>query len=182
MPLDYSTLDSVKEQINLKASGISRDSALTLFLEIAGKRINKFLGVDSLKQATKTEYFDNTNGMIITKNYPIISVTSLTINDSVLSADDYRVFLDDGYIDLKGKTFETNSNIVLIYVYGYTTIPEDISYCTNLLVHRMFKLSGFGDNILDIDSKNFENYSQRYSNLPMPRDCLEILKTMKRIL
>jgi len=78
--------------------------------------------------------------VIFTKNFPIISITSITEDEEVISTDDYYEYSNTGMLRKKDANWTKGFQIVsIVYQGGYATVPEDIAqWCVNLVI-TMFK-------------------------------------------
>jgi hypothetical protein len=82
--------------------------------------------------ADYTETYDgNGQDVLYLRQYPINSVTSITLDDDTLDSDDYTVETTGVYYE-DGWT-KSRRNIVVVYNAGYSTIPADLHMiCTRL--------------------------------------------------
>jgi hypothetical protein len=82
---------------------------------------------------------DNTNELVL-KNYPIVSVTELQINDNIIDVDDYAIYNSEGIIKLKNSIFLRGiQNIKITYVAGFSAVPEDIKMAIAEVVSRKYE-------------------------------------------
>lgn len=101
-----------------------------------------------LKSRTLTEYYDGDGSDVLwLKQRPVISVTSVYIDtsyawtaDTLVSSDDYQVYLDEGKIAFVGTLLSTGYRVVrVIYVAGYATIPPDMERAVQDLAYYWYK-------------------------------------------
>ena len=138
MPL----LEETEAKSWLKLANPSPDQELVLPLLIDGisEAINTYCG-RTFVSATLTEKYDGTNFRLLTlKNYPVISVTTVTrtkedASDTavVVASAEYKVQKTTGMLLMHPVNFVDSSvwlkgdeNYNIVYVSGYATVPKDI--------------------------------------------------------
>lgn len=87
--------------------------------------------------ATETFDIEDLTNLITLKNFPIISITSVTEAEEVLTlADDYLKYDDLGQLRRVNVNWVRGYQVlVVVYKGGYATIPEDLAqWCVNLAV------------------------------------------------
>jgi len=93
---------------------------------------------------TQEEYDGTESNYIFLKQYPVTAATTIERNDGTLSTpswtsltegDDYEPYLNEGYLDMLGRTSETERHRYrATYTAGYTTIPYDLEIACLKLV------------------------------------------------
>jgi len=108
--------------------------------------LKKEIGYE-LESATYTERLSGTGTAILKpKRWPITAVTSLTVDETAWTTllytnatdSDEKAFLPahGRWLEARDTTFpEGVGNIVLVYVAGYATVPEDLKMCAVMLTH-----------------------------------------------
>lgn len=109
-------------------------------------------GVATLEDTTLTLYLDGPGGQELRLPYgPILSVTSVHDSDDrvyssadLVAASDYEVYGDEFLIRLKddsshGFWGKERRAIKVVFVVGFSTIPEDIKHAAGLQVAHWFQ-------------------------------------------
>lgn len=140
--------------------------------------ILRFEGFDS---NTATEYYDilkdNQNELVL-KNFPIISITSLT-NEA--SSDDPKEIDNDSFVTdnesgilqlINTKTVSGNAisyfakgfnTVKVVYEYGYNSVPNDIEKFATLLMARYLEMENILSDAGVLKSIKIGNYSETYN-------------------
>lgn len=95
------------------------DSANAFFL-LKVKRI--------IEEATKEQYYDGDNSPeLLLSDYPIVDITELKINDTVIQSTDYVIYAASGIIRLLYSAFSFGfQNVYIKFKCGYNPVPKDI--------------------------------------------------------
>jgi len=148
----YITVDDVRDFTKVTSTEYS-DSAITKMIEYAESLIDERLASNFVSGGdTVTEYYDGTGTkFLILDNYPILSITSLDVDDdndgtfeySLTEGTDYefdswgRVTLtDDAGIAVFAKYVR---NVKVIYKYGYSDVPSIIKYLATAIVANLIQ-------------------------------------------
>ncbi len=108
----------------LKITGTSQDALLTKIASRAQEILEGYLS-RKIEQATYTEKHDGGEPLILVKNRPIISVTSLKDNGVTVDASKYVVYNESGIVALKSGYFTSGlQKVEITYDAGYATVPE----------------------------------------------------------
>jgi hypothetical protein len=158
---DMTTLASVKEYLEIATADTSVDSLLgRLITESSQQFVNdcnrqilsrsytdQFSGSDLQPPWARNSIWGGLPGVFLSRdpnragngvtlrNYPVISVASLTIDNNVIPARDSADVTADGWV-LVGDRVQLNgwqylfsrgiSNIVVVYTAGYAAVPSDV--------------------------------------------------------
>jgi len=127
------TLAEMREFLNLTdAEHTDMDAALITILDSYNDEIQEYLGV-TLLDSTYTESYDGDGtDKLFLKHYPIVSVTSLSIDGTALSVetdDDFYIYKEEGYIKLDSNTFTTTDyrNVDIVYKAGHGAARTNVS-------------------------------------------------------
>ncbi len=114
----YPTVSEIKTFLSITTS--DDDARLTLLASWTEELIHRYLGRD-LNSATYTQlaYKPQTEIMQL-DNFPVDSLTSITIDTDVQDLDNYDLVLDTGSIH---GDFVESEDVSIVYVGGYATIP-----------------------------------------------------------
>ena len=109
------TLAQMRAFLNIPTAQAGKDDLLTLLLDAYNGKIENYLGV-TMKNSTYTESYDGDGTDYLFLNHaPIVSVTSLSIDGTALSAtidDDFYIYADEGLNST--KEFEDMSNMHVV--------------------------------------------------------------------
>ena len=114
----YPTLTDVKSFLDVTTS--DDDARLTLLISWTEELIHRYLG-RNLNSATYTQLAYKPQAEIFQlDNYPVDSITSITIDGEVQDLDDYDLVIDVGSVY---GDFVESERVSIVYVGGYSTIP-----------------------------------------------------------
>ncbi len=138
------SLADVKKYLKISAANTDRDTILSYVICGIEQNIKDFCNTDFKADATdRTEYYDGDGSpVLLTRRYPIISITSLhddpyrefTSNSLIASADyvTYNnqgkiVLIADPRLVLNDSSFSVGAqNIKLVYKSGYSVVPFNV--------------------------------------------------------
>lgn len=140
MPLSTHALtiiETVKSFIGIPVSDTSKDALLEILINAASERIERYCG-RHFEKATYTEkYRGNGRQKLLLEQYPIISVTSVTVHGGLLDAAEYEIIAQEGAlyrealwpwsgytVGLVGELAGSKRNIEVTYAAGYI-LPKD---------------------------------------------------------
>lgn len=158
------TLANVKLWLGIATGDTSQDALLEELINIVSDSIQNFIDRDLRQQEFEENINGSGNSLINTRNYPIVSIAEVKINDIVIPSTDYELTSDDakrGQIyrefgwNQKGTCIGLNNdfgrqlrNISLKYTAGYVlpadpqttprTLPYDIEGIVKTLVSNEF--------------------------------------------
>ena len=153
--LALTTLDRVKSHRGITAT--ANDADLLLLIAAVTKRMQNYIGREIVAGSEAAE--DQTPGgwsaYMLTRHFPIVSVTSITIGGSVLPSAEYRV--DNGAGTLVRTTEVDGPEIawsptrtLTAYSHGYASIPEDLAHAaTEEVGHAFSQAKPGGDRLGD---------------------------------
>jgi hypothetical protein len=127
------TLSSIKSHLGILESKVLEDSILELFINSASQFIESYCE-RILRQVEYIEYFNGSYGrVIITKQWPINSVTSIKESatgnwsgSEAVAASRYSVSSDKLSIKLDFDFPRRRSNVQVIYNAGFSPVPADL--------------------------------------------------------
>ena len=120
----------------------------------------------------RTEYRDGQGAdWLLVKKPPIISVTSLTVDEDEIDAADvdtpsdsgYRLYETEGMIHCTSSFGDGRKNVKLIYKGGYATIPEDLVMACIKLVAGWYNYAKHG--VDGFESEKLGQYSYKLGDL-----------------
>ena len=164
------TLAEMRSFINIPTAQTGKDSLLVDLLNAYNGKIENYLGV-TLINSTYTEYYDgNGTSSLFLKHYPIVSVTSLTLDSTALVLNTDYYIRDDSYIKLDGDVFTSDlNNVLIVYVAGWgaarANVPDVIKNSLKTWVMRVFKAE-----IVDFNTRFDESSLANIKSQMMPWD------------
>lgn len=163
------TLDKVKEYLEIAEDDMSRDSVLTRLIPTASSAIEQYCR-RKFNAADYEESYPGPKKMLFPRQYPIISIASLTDDDEAI--EDYKN--RESYIDL-GATY--SGEIEISYRAGYETIPDDLEQACIMLIDFYYKTD------LASYSRVFADTGSVISRpVAMPGHVKVLLETYKKVL
>jgi uncharacterized phiE125 gp8 family phage protein len=139
------TLSEMRSFLNIPTAQTGKDALLVELLNSYNAEMELYIGVTMIN-STYTESYDGDGTAFLELNhYPIISVTSLTVDSTELTEDDdFYVYKADGYIKLDSDTFDKDlQNIDIVYVAGHgierANISKVLKNALKTWVARVFK-------------------------------------------
>jgi len=133
------TLDEAKGYCKVKIAEdyVDYNDMLTLLINFVTEYILGEVG-RPFSQSEKTElYYLDTGRVLLLKQWPVVSITSLTIDGDEISSDDYTLDKDNGIIVFDVE-FAKRCEVKAVYKGGIDGVPDDIRVCALYLIRRMF--------------------------------------------
>lgn len=132
----------------LKISASSEDSVIEDFINRASIWANDYTG-RRLKSRSNSDVYDGDGSdLLLLRDYPLVSITDLRIDDGSYSgappqttSDDYTLNLPSGLIKLKNGVLFVKGfqNVAITYTAGYTTAPETVKEAVLLYVGHLYR-------------------------------------------
>lgn len=91
---DVVSLDETKLQVNMDDT--TSDAELAVFISAASEAVEDYVG--AVVNRTVTEVFDGGREQVLLSKLPVVSVTSVTDNGTLLAASDYKVDAPSGVL------------------------------------------------------------------------------------
>ena len=139
--MGYCTQTDVERYLNYTFSQ-NPDPLITDLITRATAIIDQYCKRDFNQHTDQTEYYDGDGTYwIFLKHIPVISVSSVYIDDDLVDSDEYVVLTEQGAIRRKEKIWPIGvANIKVTYTYGYASVPDAIKdACTRLVVNMFLK-------------------------------------------
>lgn len=171
---DYCTLSDVKNYLNI--TSINSDTLLSSLITSASAYIENWTNRVFSSSSNTAKFNGNNSHIMMLKDYPIISVTSVKVGNTYYSASDgmsVGYVADDVAIYLIGAIYEKGySNIEISYTSGYATIPADIKQvCIDLVAYKFKETDRVGilsktmaGEVVSFDSKDLKDQSKNILN------------------
>lgn len=133
-------LDDLKA--NLGITGSAEDAALTSAIAMANSVLAGYIGVDLSDVGTDrsiTRVMDSPCRSINTQFWPVVSVSSISVDGNAIAGSDYDLEAQTGIIYFKnggvvGATpTRYGCRVTVVYKCGFATVPEDLAtVCLNM--------------------------------------------------
>ena len=168
------TLAQMRAFLNIPTAQTGKDALLIELLDAYNNKIENYLGVALINVAYTESYDGDGSDSLFLNHYPIISVTSLSIDGTALSvvADaDFYIYADTGLIKLDSATFTTTDyrNVDIVYTAGHgaaiANVPDALKNALKTWVGRVFKAE-----VVDFSSKFDESSLANIKSQMMPWD------------
>jgi len=179
---DLTTRVNVKSLLGIPTAVTDHDTLIDTLIDVVDEEIKGYCGITALSSSSITEKVDVPDSAqrdLRLNTFPVISVTSVSINDTVISSDDYYVDKETGYIRLKGVgSFFTHGyqQISVVYSAGFSAIPADLSHAATILAAAHFN-GGRHAGMLYEQTATYR-YRRREG---MPEEVIRILSRYRRV-
>jgi hypothetical protein len=146
----------------------SKDAILTMFQESIEKSIINYCETDFATHTATNEIIDGNNSdVLVTKYYPVLSVSSVVLGIStdetggqVLDATEFE-FNESGAITLKlQRSPKYRASCKVTYSYGYSAVPADVKMCVYQSVKA--ELQRYESNTENVNSRSKEGESESF--------------------
>jgi uncharacterized phiE125 gp8 family phage protein len=129
--------------------------------------------------------------MILLNDFPIISLTSVTILDDdgsyyAIATDQFRLEARLGIVQFKPNADaefryfpEAFHNVTIVYVAGYATLPADIKQAVRVAVAAMYG-DGQADPGMESESLGAYSYTRRGERQGLPPAALSLLAPYRK--
>jgi hypothetical protein len=163
---------------------VSKDND-TLITSLVGRvdsLVKKYLGRE-IESASSTEIHDEFRDTLILKKFPVIALTSITINGAVLTVtEDYVFDASTGIVYNMSGWRTARRGVVVVYTHGYFTVPSDIKLACLELCKFYYSHMNSPENSDETILNTFNLLSKSTNGVDLDFDTLETLKRIKGIL
>lgn len=134
----FTTVANLKALLGIPTSDTTQDTLLTLLVAAANRVVLDIFGLTSAASTAYTDKIDiddSSTAIVMTRKYPLISVTSVTELGEALAATEYSSN-EHGAVKLLGDLrywAYGRESVVIVYEAGWTTVPDDLVYATTLI-------------------------------------------------
>jgi uncharacterized phiE125 gp8 family phage protein len=106
----------------LKVDYTDEDTLIQSLIDEATSTLQRKYGRDLFEKTyTDEEYDGEGHEMLFIRNFPVQSITSLTINDQTIDATDYSLSKQTGILSYDGRIPEGFANVKISYTGGYAS-------------------------------------------------------------
>jgi len=158
--VDYTTQSNIENYLNITFNQ-NPDPTLALMISHVSALIDAYCNRDFTQHTGEVEYHDGQgqyHNTIILRNYPVLEVTSVKEDGTLLTETEEYVWYEDGrivkcsngYIDPKNVYWKAKAKVIEVtYDYGYTSVPPEITtICTHIVIEWLkrwaFKFTEIG--------------------------------------
>ncbi len=173
------TLDEFKEFIGV--SGTNQDNLLTRILESANGLMEKETG-RIFEKGERTDKFDGKGREeLFLRNLPVVSITSVTVNDEAQTAAYYEFDEETGEFWHKDKwDFPTGrKNVKIVYQSGWLAAeaPEDLKQAIYSVASTIYKRKG----TMGVVSESIGDYSVTFSENGFPKCVMHAIENYRTL-
>ena len=165
------TLAEMRSFLNIPDAQTGKDSLLIDLLDSYNAEMELYLGVTMINSTYTETYDGNGTDSLFLKHYPIVSVTTLTIDDTAFTENtDFYVHGEEGYIKLDDDTFTVDlNNVDIVYKAGHgaarTNVSNVLKNALKTWVMRVFKAE-----VIDFSQRFDESSLANIKSQMMPWD------------
>jgi hypothetical protein len=118
-------------------------SSFATEIAVASAMVRKFCN-RQFDSGNYTEIHDAGPRKLFLAEYPVTSVTSLTLvddasNTELVATTDYRIDLAAGILRFESRPWEKWRNVEITYVGGYATIPAELDFATAVIAAALWQ-------------------------------------------
>lgn len=176
------TQTEIRDFCKIESAKTSMNDRLDKIADGVAALINKYLNVTMIT----TEYTETYDGWsdegdyigstLFVQHYPIVSITSLSDNDTAISSSSYYLYKDEGRIVLKDDSFTNDyQSIDIVYKAGYGTARANVPDSLKLACYKWIKVVYEGD-VVDFSQQFGESSFAVVAKEAMPADIKGILE------
>lgn len=141
------TLEEALKWLDQESDGGDQDALVTAAIATASLAVANYIGYDP----NVVSYVETVDGKdtpaIYVRGFPLISVTSITVNDAALSSAAYRV-TPERIVMKNGDRFPRGlQNVTVTYSAGFSTMPEVFKQAMRMAVKAIYSAKSVDPNI-----------------------------------
>ena len=176
------TQTEIRDFLKIDSSKTSMNDRLDKIADGVARAINDFLGVTMIN-STYTEIYDgyddfgkSLGNTLFVDHYPIVSITSLSDDDTAIASTDYYLYLAEGKIILKNEVFTADwQTIDIVYVAGFGAAAANVPDTLKLACYKWIKTIYEGD-VVDFSQQFGESSFAMVAKESMPKDVKALLE------
>ncbi|MHB1334517.1 MAG: head-tail connector protein [Candidatus Humimicrobiaceae bacterium] len=173
-------LTDIRDFLVIPPGQTGKDTLLESLLDTYNKIIEDYLGVTMINTTYTAEKYDGDGtDVLYLDRYPIVSVTTLIVDEVTITSADYLLYASGGKIRLTGSIFTKDyQNISITYSAGHgaarVNMPKPLKNALLTWVARIFK----GENV-DFSQKFGSSFIVNANYQAMPWDIKQMLDPYK---
>jgi uncharacterized phiE125 gp8 family phage protein len=157
------TLSAVKEYLKIDPLNTNEDTLLEALINASSSAIENYCKRSLVEQTFIEEYDGNGMKYLQLNQYPVNSITSVTVDGVVLDPSEYKVKKKTGTLIRVDSIWpEGDLNIAVEFTAGYNPIPYDLELACKHLVYFYYKTD-----IANFSSTFQEGFVIRPESLPV---------------
>jgi uncharacterized phiE125 gp8 family phage protein len=135
------TLEAVKSYLKIDVSQTVDDTRLEDLINACSSAIENYCGRKFKEQTISDEDYNGTGTKyILLKQFPVKNISSVSIDGTVLAADQYKIKKSDGLLIRNNSVWPVGDiNISVTYTAGFSEIPPDLELACRHFVMSFFK-------------------------------------------
>lgn len=177
---DLTNLANVKEYLEIESDDNSFDSLLGRLITASSRQVEAYCSRTFDIQGYSETYDGNASDILFLKNSPIVSITSLSIDDESVETDEFKVY--DDYLRLTSGLFTPGElNVSVEYTAGYydpqaESPPSDIEDACIQLAAFKFNLRGAEG----LEQRRVNQNAESFAGVAIPLSVAIILDKYRR--
>jgi hypothetical protein len=177
---DLTTLAMVKEYLDIESGDTHFNQLFERLIPASSRQIEAYCNRTFDVSASTEAYDGNASDILFLNRVPIVSVSSLSIDDEVIAADEYKVY--DDYIRLLSRLFTCGKqNVTISYSAGlYDALsespPADLEDACIQLIAFKFTMRGAEG----LSQKQVNQSSDSFAGVAIPLSVALVLDKYRR--
>ena len=177
---ELTTLTRVKEYLDIESDDTTFDSLLQRSITASSRQIEAYCNRALDIQNYSEDYDGNASDILFLRSTPIVSVTSLSIDDEALQPEEFKVY--DDYLRLVSRLFTPGKlNVSVEYSAGFFDAqtgspPADLEDACIQLVAFKFNLRGADG----LEARRVGQSADSFAGLAIPLSVVIILDKYRR--
>ena len=173
-------LADIRSFLGIPTAQTAKDPLLESALDAYNKMIEDYLCVPMINLTYTAEKYDGDGtDTLFLKHYPIVSVTTLTLDGTAIVAADYLIYSTEGFIRYDDGIFTKDyQNISITYSAGHGATRADVSDALKLAlktwVARVFKAEN-----IDFSQRFDESSLANIKSQMMPWDVKQMIESYR---
>lgn len=144
--MSFTDLNAVKLALRIQSADTTQDAYLQDLVDSANSELLSLFNLTDTAPTSYTNKYDVIDGIsfgIWLENYPAISITSVTVDGTLLAASDYYLKRPQSFGCLARKNndwFAGQQEIEITHVAGWSTVPNALKRGATVLAISMYNL------------------------------------------
>jgi uncharacterized phiE125 gp8 family phage protein len=165
------TLAQMRAFLNIPTAQTGKDDLIIDLLDSYNAEMELYLGVTMINSTYTESYDGNGSNCLFLEHYPIVTVTSLSLDDTALVENtDFYTYGTKGYIKLDNDTFTADlKNVDIVYVAGHGAARANVSAVLKSTL-KMWVARVFKAEVVDFNTRFDESSMANIKSSMMPWD------------
>lgn len=139
-PNALTTLEAVKAYMGIPLEQVNDDDTLENLINACSTAIEDYCKRKFLEQTFDEEYDGTGKNYLLLEQFPVKSISSITVEDITLDASEYKVKKNNGVLIRKNSIWPLGDiNISITYVAGLSEIPAPLELACKHYVKSFYK-------------------------------------------